>query len=150
MLTGVWVGLIFSVLLVAFGLYRVYQYSKFHHHVFSTHAWPETVGMVVDGYTGYTPGARGGKNFYAVLDYHYLAYGHKYMGTLKKNMLWGQGTAKRFVEKYPAESAIQIHYNPVRPEEHASVLDKTRSHLVVSLVVFLFGFLGIFAAFVAK
>jgi hypothetical protein len=150
MLTGVLVGSIFSVLLVAFGLYRLYQYYKFYRRVYSGSAWPETAGTVVGGYTGYTPGARGGKNYYALIEYHYLVQGHKYMGKLKKNTVWGQGQAKRLVEKYPPESAIQVHYNPVRPEEHASVLDKTRAHLVVSLVVFLFGFLGVITAFVAR
>ena len=150
MLTGVLVGSIFSVLLIAFGLYRLYQYHNFYHHVYSDRAWPETAGSVVDGYTGYTPGMRGGKYYYVVIDYHYLVQGHKYMGKLKKNTLWGLGEAKRLLEKYPLESAIQVHYNPVQPEEHVSELDKSRTHLVVSLVVFLFGFLGVMAAFVAR
>ena len=149
MLTGVLVGSIFSVLLMAFGLYRLYQYYNFYLHVHSSSAWPETAGTVVDGHTGYTPGARGGKNYYALIDYHYLVQGHKYMGKLKKNTVWGQGEAKRLVEKYPPESAIQVHYNPVQPEEHVSVLDKSRIYLVVPLVVFLSGFLGVMAAFVA-
>ena len=103
MLTGVLFGLIFSVFLMAFGLYRLYQYFNFYQHVYSNRAWPETAGTVINGYTGYIP-----------------------------------------------ESAIQVHYNPVQPEEHVSMLDKSRTHLVVSLVVFLFGFLGVIAAFVAK
>jgi hypothetical protein len=150
MLTGVFFGLIFSVSLMAFGLYRLYQYYNFYRHVNSHSAWPETTGTVVDGHTGYTPGARGGKNYYAVIDYHYLVQGHKYMGKLKRNTVWGQGEAKRLVEKYPLESVIQVHYNPAQPEEHVSVLDKSKTYLVVSLVVFLFGFLGVIAAFVAK
>jgi hypothetical protein len=150
MLTGVLFGSIFSAFLMAFGLYRLYQYFKFYRHVHSASAWPETAGTVVDGQTGYTPGMRGGKNYYAMIDYHYLVQGHKYMGRLKKNTLGGQAQAQRLVEKYPPDSAIQVHYNPLRPEEHLSVLDKSRSHLVVSLVVFLFGFLGVMAAFVVK
>jgi hypothetical protein len=150
MLTGVLVGSIFSALLMAFGLYRLYQYYKFYRHVYSGRAWPETAGTVLDGRTGYTPGMRGGKNYYATIDYHYLVQGHKYMGTLKKNTLWGQAQAKRLVEKYPPDSAIQVHYNPLQPADHVSVLDKSKSHLVVSLVVFLFGFLGVMAAFVVK
>jgi hypothetical protein len=150
MLTGVLVGSIFSALLMAFGLYRLYQYYKFYRHVYSDSAWPETAGTVVDGNTGYTPGMRGGKYYYAMIDYHYLVQGHKYMGKFKKNMAWGLGEAKRFVEKYPSDSNIQVHYNPVRSEEHVTVLDKSKSHLVVSLVVFLIGFLGVITAFVAK
>jgi hypothetical protein len=146
MLTGVLFGLIFSVLLVAFGLYRLYQYYSFYHHVSSGSAWPGTAGTVVNGYTGYTPGMRGGKNYYAVIDYYFLVQGNKYMGSLKKNTVGGQGEAKRLVEKYPPESAIQVHYNPVKPEEHVSELDKSRTYLVVSLVVFLFGLLGVIAA----
>ena len=61
MLTGVLFGLIFSALLAAFGLYRLYQYLKYYHRVYSASAWPETTGTVVDGFTGYTPGMRGGK-----------------------------------------------------------------------------------------
>ena len=150
MLTGVLVGSIFSVLMMAFGLYRLYQYYKFHHHVYSHNAWPETAGTVVDGYTGYTPGMRGGKIYYAALSYHYLVQGHKYMGNLKKNIAWGQGEAKRFVEKHSPESAVQVHYNPVKPEEHLSLLDKSKAYLVLSLIVFLFGFLGVIAAFTAR
>jgi hypothetical protein len=150
MLSGVLVGAIFSALLMVFGLYRLYQYYNFYHHVHSDRAWPETAGTVVDGTTGYTPGIRGGKNYYAMIDYHYLVQGHKYLGKLKKNMAWGLGEAKRFVEKFPPESVIQVHYNPVKPEDHVSVLDKSKTYLVVSLVVFLFGFLGVISAFVAK
>jgi hypothetical protein len=50
MLTGVLVGSIFSALLMAFGLYRLYQYYKFYQHVHSGSAWPETAGTVVDGH----------------------------------------------------------------------------------------------------
>ncbi len=150
MLTGVFVGAIFSALLVAFGLYRLYQYYHFHRRVYSSSAWPKTAGTVVDGYTGYTPGMRGGKYYYAVIDYYYLVQGHKYTGQLKKNTLGGLREAKRLVEKHPPESAIQVHYNPAQPEECVSVLDKSRTYLVVALVVFLFGFLGVIAAFVAK
>jgi hypothetical protein len=149
MLTGVLVGSIFSALLMAYGLFRLYQYYTFYQHVYSGRAWPETAGTVVDGRTGYTPGMRGGKNYYAMIDYHYLVQGHRYL-KLKKNTMWGQGQAKRLVENYPPESAIQVHYNPLQPEEHVSMLDKSRSHLVVSLVVFLFGFLGVMAAFMVK
>ena len=56
----------------------------------------------------------------------------------------------RLLSKFPPESVIQIHYNPTQPEEYVSVLDKSKTYLVVSLVVFLFGFLGVIAAFVAK
>ena len=150
MLTGVLVGSIFSTLLMAFALYRLYQYYYFYHRVYSNSAWPDTAGTVVDGYTGYTPGARGSKNYYAMIGYHYLVQGQKYMGQLKKSTIWGQGEAKRYLAKYPPESAIQVHYNPVQPEEHVSVLDKNRAYLVGSLVVFLFGFLGVLSAFVAK
>ena len=72
------------------------------------------------------------------------------MGKIKKNMVGGQGQAKRLVEKYRSESAIQVHYNPVQPEEYISVLNKSKTYLVVSLVVFLFGFLGVIAAFTAQ
>jgi hypothetical protein len=150
MLTGVLVGSIFSVLLMAFGLYRLYQYYTFFRHVHSANAWPETAGTVVDGHTGYTSGMRGGKYYYAMIDYHYLVQGRRYTGKIKKNTLWGQGQAQRLVDKYPPDSAIQVHYNPLRPAEHVSVLDKSRSRLVVSLVVFLFGFFGVMAAFVVK
>jgi hypothetical protein len=150
MLTGVLVGAIFSVLLIAFGLYRLYQYYIFHHLIDSQSAWPETAGTVVAGYTGYTPGIRGGKNYYAVIEYHYLVQGHKYIGKLKKNTVWGEGQAKRLLAKYPPESVIEVHYNPAQPDVHVSALDKSKTYLVVSLVVFLFGFLGVISAFVAK
>jgi catechol 2,3-dioxygenase-like lactoylglutathione lyase family enzyme len=81
--------------------------DSFYRYINSGSAWPETAGMVVDGYTGYTPGARGRKYYY-------------------------------------------VHYNPAQPEEHVSVLDKSKTYLVVSLVVFLFGFLGVITSFVAK
>ena len=150
MLTGVLFGAIFSVLLVAFGIYRLYRYYDFRQHIDSPNAWPETAGTVVDGYTGYTPGIRGGKYYYAVINYHYLVGGHKYMGKLKKNTVLGKGEAMRLLSKYPPESFIQVHYNPAQPEEYVSVLDKSKIYLVVSLVVFLFGFLGVIAAIVAK
>lgn len=150
MLTGVLFGAIFSVLLAAVGLYRLYQYFIFRHRIDSHSAWTETAGTVVDGYAGYTPGVRGGRNYYAVIDYHYLVQGHKYMGKLKNNTVWGKGEAKRFLTKYSPESVIQVHYNPAQPEEHVSALDKSKTYLVVSLVVFLFGFLGVIEAFVAK
>lgn len=150
MLTGVLFGLIFSVLVVAYGLYRLYQYYNFYQHVYSGSAWPETAGTVVDGYTSYTPGPRNSKNYYAAISYHYLVQGSKYMGELTKHTMRGEREAKRILEKYPPESAIQVHYNPAQPKEHISVLDKSRTYLVVSLVVFLFGFLGVIAAFVAQ
>jgi hypothetical protein len=150
MLTGVLVGAIFSALLMAFGLYRLYQYFNFYRLVYSNHAWPETDGTVVDASTGYTPGMRGGKNYYATLDYHYLVQGHKYMGKLKKNTVGGLGQAKRLVEEHPPESILRIHYNPLQPQDHVSELDKSKTYLVVSLVIFLFGFLGFMSAFVTK
>jgi hypothetical protein len=84
MLTGLLVGAIFSALLMVFGLYRLYQYYNFYHHVYSASAWPEIAGTVVDGHTGYTPGIRGGKYYYAMMEYHYLVQGHKYLGKLKR------------------------------------------------------------------
>lgn len=150
MLPGVMVGLVFCVFLMAFGLYRVYQYYNFYRHVHSGSAWPATTGTVVDGFTGYTPGMRGGKIYYAVMQYHYHVQGAKYMGELKKHTFWGERAAKRIAVKHPADSTIQIHYNPAQPKEHVSVLDKSTFYLAVSLAVFLFGILGIIAAFVAR
>ncbi len=144
------VGLIFSVILAAFGLYRLYQYYNFYHHVYSGSAWPETAGTVVGGFTGYTPGMRGGKIYYAVIQYHYLVQGAKYMGEIKKHTYLGEGAAKQIVEKIRSESTIQVHYNPAQPAKHISVLDKSVFYLVVSLIVFGFGFLGIVAAFVVR
>ncbi len=150
MLPGVIVGSIFSALLAAFGLYRLYQYYSFYRRVYSGSAWPETAGTVVGGHTGYTQGARGGRYYYAVIDYHYLAQGSKFMGTLKKHTLWGEGHAKQLLKKYQPDSTIEIHYNPAQPEKHVSVLDKSRTYLVVSLVVFLFGFLGTLSTFTVR
>ncbi len=147
MLPGVIVGSIGCALLAAFGLYRLYQYYIFHRRVYSARAWPETAGTVVDGYAGYTPGMRGGRNYYAALNYRYYVQGHEYMGVLKKHSIWGEGQAKRLLEKYPPQSSLQVHYNPAKPAVHLSTLDKSTTYLVVSLVVFLIGLLGVITAF---
>ena len=68
MLTGVLVGSIFSAFLMASGLYRLYQYYTFYRHVHSTRTWPATTGTVVDGRISYTPGMRGGKYYYNILE----------------------------------------------------------------------------------
>ncbi len=148
MLPGMIVGSIFSALLAAFGLYRLYQYYNFYRRVYSASAWPEVAGTVVGGHTAYTRGTRGGRYYYAVLDYQYVALGGEYMGVLKKNAFWGLRQAKRLLAKYPPESALRIHYNPAQPREHVSMLEKGRSYLVLSLLIFLLGFLGVLSAFV--
>jgi hypothetical protein len=147
MLPGVMVGLIFCGLLAAFGLYRLYQYYNFYRHTYARGAWPETAGTVVGGFTGYTPGMRNGKVYYAVIQYHYLVQGSKYMGEIKKHTLGGKRAAQRLVENHPPGSTIPIHYNPAQPKEHGSVLDKSRGYLVVSVILLIFGFLGIITAF---
>ncbi len=150
MLTGVICGSIGCALLAVFGLYRIYQYYIFHHRVFSSRAWPETAGTIVGGTTGYTRGMRGGRYYYATLEYRYPVQGQEYTGVLKKQTLWGEGHAKRILEKYPPESSLKIHYNPAKPEDHLSVLDKSRSYLVVSLIVFIIGLLGVISAFAVQ
>ncbi len=150
MLPGVMVGAIVCALLAAFGLYRLYQYYIFHRRVYSARAWPETAGTVVDGHTGYTPGMRGGRNYYAMVNYHYQVQGHEYAGVLKKHTMWGEGQAKRLLAKFPLDSSLRIHYNPVKPAEHLSTLDKSRTYLVVSLFVFLIGLLGVITALAAS
>ncbi len=150
MLAGVIVGLIFSALLAILGLYRLFQYIKFYRHVYSGSPWPEILGTVVDGFTGYTPWVRGSRTYYAVIEYHYLVQGHQYMGELKKQTPGGERVAKRLVEKHPPQSTIQVHYNPAQPQEHVSVLDKSRSYLVWSLVFLLFGLLGVITAFAVQ
>jgi hypothetical protein len=149
MLPGVIVGSIGCALLAAWGLYRLYQYYVFHRRVYSARAWPATAGTVVDGSTGYTPGMRGGRYYYARLNYRYQVQGHEYTGALQKHSILGEGQAKRLLEKYPPESFLQIHYNPVKPAEHLSTLDKSRTYLVVSLIIFLIGVLGVISAFAA-
>ncbi len=147
MLPGVMVGAIVCALLAAFGLYRLYQYYIFHRRVYSARAWPETAGTVVDGHTGYTPGLRGGRNYYAMLNYRYHVQGHEYAGAMKKHLIGGEGPAKRFLENHPPESSLRLHYNPEKPAEHLSTLDKSSTYLVVSLLVFLVGLLGVITAF---
>ncbi len=93
---------------------------------------------------------RGSKNYYVTLEYHYLVQGSKYEGKLKKNVPGGKKGVQKFLDKYPLESTIQVHYKPAKPEAHLSVLDKTRSYLVLSLIVFVFGFLGVISAFTAQ
>ncbi len=147
MLTGVLVGSICTGLVAAFGLYRLYQYYKFYQHVYSRNAWPAAAGKVVGGHTGYTPGTRGGRYYYAMIEYDYLAQGMKRMGTIKKNVLWGERQASGILKRYPPDSNIEIHYNPAQPDEHVSTLDKSRTYLVVSLILFIWGLLGVTTAF---
>ncbi len=150
MVPGAIVGVIVWAFLAAYGLYRLYQYYTFYHHVYSRSAWPRADGTVIGGYTGYTPGMRGGRNYYAVIEYRYDVNGSEYMGKVKRNTIGGEGQAKRLIEKFPAESTLRVHYNPVKPEEHVSVLDKSTFYLVVSWVLVALGFLAIFTAFVAR
>ena len=147
MLPGVMVGSIGCALLTVFGLYRLYQYSIFHRRVYSARAWPEAAGTVVGGHTGYTPGMRGGRYYYAMLDYRYSVQGHEYTGVLKRYALWGERQARQLLEKHPPESSLRVHYNPSKPAEHLSTLNKSTTYLVVSLVVFLIGLLGVITAF---
>jgi hypothetical protein len=147
MLPGPAIGSVGCALLAAFGLYRLYQYYIFHRRVHSAGAWPETAGLVVEGHTGYTPGMRGAKYYYARLNYRYHVQGHEYTGVLEKHTLLGEGQARRLLDKYPTEGSLKIHYNPLKPAEHLSTVDKSRTDLVVSLAIFLLGVLGVLSAF---
>ncbi len=147
MLPGVMVGAIGCVLLAFFGLYRLYQYYIFYRRVYSARAWPEAAATVVDGHTGYTPAMRGGRNYYATLNYRYYVQGHEYLGVLKQHTVGGEGQAKRLLELHPPESPLPVHYNPAKPAEHLSPLNKSTTYLVVSLIVFLMGLLGVITAF---
>ena len=149
MVPGAIVGSIGCALLAAFGVYRLYHYYVFHRRVYSARAWPEAAGTIVDGRTGYTPGMRGGRYYYATLTYRYHVQGHAYSGVMKKHTLWGERQATQLLDRHPPDSSLRVHYNPDKPAEHVSTLDKSRTYLVVSLAVFFLGLLGVISAVTA-
>ncbi len=98
----------------------------------------ETIGTVSDSYTKYSSGNKGRKHHYAVIEYTYKVMGTDFSGTSKIESFWGtEGSAIEHAADHDKGTTLTVRYNPEKPQNYITELDKVSALEVFNVVIFL-------------
>ncbi len=126
-----------------FFLYRLVMLYRFNRRIQASQAWPQAAGRVTEAHVLSTvSSSRSGgrsRHYYGEISYAYDVLGSAFAGKFKKDKFFtSQQWAEQVVAAYPAGTAVQVRYNPDRPQEAVTAEDQVRtSEVVLSVILFL-------------
>ena len=113
-----------AVFAVIFGGWVTYSIATARPDLNDPGYWPTTTGTITAEALQTGLDAEGAKVYRARLGYHYLVDGHPYVGTSVHQRHPGhsaefksEAAARRFIERYPVGSEVEVSYHPERPAE---------------------------------
>lgn len=140
------VMLILNIGLFAFAFFKFYQYFSFKRKQQASLNWPEASASVSSSRTDYTRSSKGNKRYHAEIEYTYTVLGAVQTGHQRLySFFGGQNSADKDAAKYPVGSTFPLRYNPEKPGDNLSALDKSASSNLTSGILFLF--LGLLTAY---
>jgi ABC-type nickel/cobalt efflux system permease component RcnA len=133
-MTGEWLMILSGVLLLVLGLYFLWRNISLNRRKAASASWPVINARVTAKDVSLRRGQRG-SSYIPEVDYTYTVMN----AVFQKHKSLGAKATRDGAEKVLAEmgDAIEMRYNPEKPDEHVTVLDKV-GFADILLVVVLF------------
>jgi len=128
-----WTIYLFGAILLALSLYNAWKVIRLYRIKTASAAWILTAGEVLSKYVSTNRDSDGSKSYRAIISYTYTVLGNEFERKLSRGSLWG----KRGAEKILAGigDTLEVRYNPQKPDEHITGLDKIGVSEIFSVVM---------------
>ena len=96
-------------------------------HFRHSRSWPVAVGVIQE-HRVLKRSSRLRRHYRAVLEYSYPFGGQSFSATFAGDILYLEGEALRWLERYPVGMSLVVRVNPARPEDSMPELPSERQH----------------------
>lgn len=127
-----WIIYLSGAFFLVFSLYNAWKVIRLYRMKTASVTWTLTAGEVLSKYVSTQRDSDGSKSHRAIISYTYTVLGDEFERKISRGSLWG----KRGAEKILAGigDTIEVRYNPEKPDEHITGLDKIGVGEVFTLV----------------
>jgi len=117
-----WVIYLLATIMLVLGLFNAWKMFRLYRRKAASVMWPVTAGEVLSKYVATHTSSKGGKSYRAVISYMYTVVGDEFERKFSQGSPWGRQGAEKILAGIG--DTIEIRYNPEKPEDHITTLDK--------------------------
>ncbi len=122
-----------GAILLILSLYNAWKVIRLYRMKTASAAWILTAGEVLSKYVSSHRDSDGSKSYRAIISYTYNVLGDEFERKITRGSLWGKRGAEKFLDGIG--ETLEIRYNPEKPDEHITSLDKIGVNEVFSIVM---------------
>ena len=118
------ISIIVGIGLLAFSIYKIYEFIKFQRRKSASETWPVIPAQVTDKQVTVHHSSRGGNTFIPKVSYKYTVMGQAYEKSINLAGIYSRDSAQKTLDDFGP--TIELRYDPNNPKEHITVHEKVR------------------------
>jgi hypothetical protein len=127
------VSILASVVLLAFGIYKIWKTIELSRRKAASETWPVTMGEVISKKVTEHRNPKSGTSYYPDIKYKYSIMGQEFEKETRLGGIYSRKSAENALSN--VGETIEVRYNPENPKDHITAQEKVNVFDILLIIV---------------